>query len=130
MSETNNDLRTDIRETVYECLVLMECVQVALEMAKRKAEDRSALIDLGALGKFIDQVDEQLKDLDDLISSLLDKEIQLDPGTAATALAFYGDPANYRSTRSQSSEIAKDAGRIAREALAAIGGESGEADGE
>jgi hypothetical protein len=130
MADTNNDLRTDIRETVYECLVLMECVQVALEMAKRKAEDRSTQIDLGALGKFIDQVDEQLKDLDDLISSLLDKDIQLDPGTAATALAFYADPKNYRAARNQASEIAKDAGRIAREALAAIGGESSEVEGE
>jgi hypothetical protein len=64
--------------------------------------------------------------LDDLIGGLLDQDIPLDPGTAATALAFYSDPKNYRSARGQLSEVAKDGGRIAREALASIGGENGE----
>jgi hypothetical protein len=119
MSANNsNDLRADIRSTLFQAVTLMECIQVALEMTKRKAEGRSAQIDLAALGRFVDEADEEMKRLDAQVSEFLDSELALDPGIAATALGFYANAAHYPATRGQPSVVVKDGGRIAREALA------------
>ncbi len=129
---SRNNLHIDVREAVTQCLSWMEAVKMALETIKARAADRKARIDLNALGKFVDEADDALRDLDALIDSLLagniaDTEIE----TAIAALEFYADEANHRPQRPQaSSALSRDKGQIARDALAMIQGSDGEEGGE
>lgn len=124
-----NDLRADVRARAAECLTLMECVQCVLEMARRKLGDRNAEVSLAAIGRFVDDLGEELKNLDVLITDLLDKDILNDPGVAATALAFYADIQNHsRRPGQRVSAVAEDKGHIARVALEEISGNPGASD--
>ena len=128
MPNIANTLRIDIRDAVTQCLSWMEAVKLALETIKARAENRSAQIDLGALGKFIVEADGALHELDDLIAGLLDQDVSLDNGKAAEidaeheatlrVLERYADPGFYRETkRKPVSEVMADGGAMARARL-------------
>lgn len=127
-----SNLHIDVREAVTQCLSWMEAVKMALETIKARAADRKARIDLNALGKFVDEADDALRDLDALIDNLLDGNISApEVETAVAALEFYGDEANHRPQRPQAtSAMSRDKGQIARDALAMIQGGEGEIGGE
>ena len=128
-----SNLHIDVREAVTQCLSWMEAVKMALETYKARAADRKARIDLNALGKFIDEADDALRDLDALIEGLLAGNVAPadDVETAVAALEFYADIRNYEPRKPQTtSVIAREKGKIARDALAMIRSGAGEGDAE
>jgi len=124
---TYSDLRIEVREAVENCLIWMQAVSTAVEVTKNRAETRNTRVDMGALGKFVDEADAAMRELDTLLEELLAKDIPLDSGEATTALVFYANPKGYTERRGQASAVATDGGAIARTALAALYAETGEA---
>ncbi len=123
----DDDLRIDIREAMEEACYWVRALKMAVEGAVNRAEERTVKIELRALGKFAEEADGAVRELDNAISDLLKQsEDEIDPGDAATALAFYGNPRNHVAKRGEQSEIAKDGGAIARKALAKVSEEEGE----
>lgn len=125
----DEELRIDIRSALDDAGDWVLALKMAIEGAVMRADEAEAQAarDLRALGKFATEADGAMRELDNAITDLLKQgEGNINPGDAATALAFYGNPKNHIAKRGEQSEVAKDGGAIARKALEKVSGEGGE----